>query len=249
MDLIAENYRILSDAIDKGIRTAKRKGLKHEIPAQLTATLKENAAIFSGWKAYHALQQAGTTLLNKDGGIKSFSEFSKSAGAVFQKHKLNLRAEYQYSTQAAQMAAKWHDIEAGGDRYNLQYRTASDDRVREEHAAIDGTTLPPSDPFWKKYYPPNGWGCRCTAVQVRKSKYKQSDSKRAILAGDFATKNPNQQIFRFNAGVGKKAFPSKHPYFPKGCEGCDTKLQLVGKNKSWCKACVIIQKQAKQING
>jgi hypothetical protein len=118
--------------------------------------------------------------------------------------------------------------------------------VRDEHAAINGVTLPPSDPFWKKYYPPNGWGCRCTVAQVRKGKYKQSDPRKAMAAGDFATKNPKQQIFRFNAGTGKKVFPNKHPYFPKGCEGCDVKLQLVGKGKAWCKACVAIQKQAKR---
>ena len=46
------------------------------------------------------------------------------------------------------MAAKWHDFEQDGDRYYLQYRTAGDDKVREEHAALNGTTLPPSDPFW-----------------------------------------------------------------------------------------------------
>ena len=57
------------------------------------------------------------------------------------------------------MAAKWQDFEAKKDRYHLQYRTAADDRVREEHAALHGITLPPDDPFWKQYFPPNGWRC------------------------------------------------------------------------------------------
>ena len=57
------------------------------------------------------------------------------------------------------MAAKWKDFEAKKDRYHLQYRTAADDRVREEHAALHGITLPPDDPFWKQYFPPNGWRC------------------------------------------------------------------------------------------
>ena len=43
------------------------------------------------------------------------------------------------------MAVKWHDIAQDGEEYNLQYRTAGDDRVREAHARLDGVTLPPSD--------------------------------------------------------------------------------------------------------
>ena len=56
-----------------------------------------------------------------------------------------------------------------------------DDRVREDHAILHGTTLPPSDPFWSLYLPPNGWNCRCTAVQVRKGKYPQSDPALSML--------------------------------------------------------------------
>lgn len=57
------------------------------------------------------------------------------------------------------MAAKWEQFSEDGDRYNLQYRTAKDDKVRPEHAALDGVTLPMSDSFWETYYPPNGWNC------------------------------------------------------------------------------------------
>ena len=48
----------------------------------------------------------------------------------------------------------------------------------------------PSDTFWDEYYPPNGWNCRCTAVQVRKGKYTETprgeamERGREALAGD-----------------------------------------------------------------
>ena len=64
------------------------------------------------------------------------------------------------------MAARWQDIEAKKDRYHLQYRTAGDDRVREEHAALHGITLPPDDPFWVSYFPPNGWRCFPAGTKV-----------------------------------------------------------------------------------
>lgn len=104
----------------------------------------------------------------------------------------------------------------------MQYRTANDDKVREEHAALHGTTLPVDDPFWDKYFPPLGWNCRCTAVQVRKDKYPVSDSTTAIQAGERATNSPKKQIFRFNPGKEGKIFPPKHPYYKTSAEAKKT---------------------------
>jgi len=114
------------------------------------------------------------------------------------------------------MAVKWKEWEKNADRYDLQYRTANDNRVREEHAALDGITLPMTDPFWNEYLPPNGWNCRCTTVRVRKGKYPTSDSDDALQKGRNCTSKPKQRIFRFNPGKQDKIFPEKHPYFPKG---------------------------------
>lgn len=80
-------------------------------------------------------------------------------------------------------------------------------------AILHNTTLPPSDPFWEMYLPPNGWNCRCTAVQVRKGKYPQSDPALAMLRGNNCTEAAKQQIFRFNPGKTLQLFPPKHPYY------------------------------------
>ena len=98
-------------------------------------------------------------------------------------------------------------------QYALQYRTANDDKVREEHALLHETTLPASDPFWDKYFPPNGWNCRCTAVQVRKGKYPTSDPKLAMERGDNCTDGVKQKMFRYNPGKTMELFPPKHPYY------------------------------------
>ena len=151
--LIDENYRILSQAIDRGIAQYQTEPndisghITTEVPAELTAALHNNALLFSGWKGARTMHEAGIHLYNDKGGIKSFEEFSREAGEVFKKQKLNLTAEYRLATQSAAMAAKWSEVEADGDRYNLQYRTAGDSRVREEHARLDGTTLPPLTTF------------------------------------------------------------------------------------------------------
>jgi hypothetical protein len=90
--------------------------------------------------------------------------------------------------------------------------------VRDSHDKLRETTLPKDDAFWLSYYPPNGWRCRCTAVQVRKGKFDLSDSDKAIAEGQKATSQIGKDgknklaIFRFNPGVQKVVFPPTHPY-------------------------------------
>lgn len=197
-------------AINRGVNTH----LPTDVPDTLRYALEENSFIFSGFKTFHAMREIGLSLLNDKGEIKQYADFQADVLKLNDKYnKAYLYAEYKHAVSTSQMAAKWVGIETDGDRYLLQYRTAEDNRVREDHTALDGITLPPSDPFWSKYYPPNGWGCRCTAVQVRRGKYTESDPKAAMELGDSATEAAKQQIFRFNAGKEMKLFPDKHPYF------------------------------------
>ena len=120
-------------------------------------------------------------------------------------------------------------MERNADRYDLQYRTAADDKLREQHRAMNGITLPSTAPFWKSYYPPNGWNCRCTAVQVLKDKYPAWDPVVAMQAGDKATGSPKQRIFRFNPGIDKQLFPPKHPYYKLSKQEAEKVKEVVGK--------------------
>lgn len=47
-----------------------------------------------------------------------------------------------------------------------QYHTAGDDRVRAEHAAMEGIIKPLDDPFWGSWTPPCDMGCRCTMTTI-----------------------------------------------------------------------------------
>lgn len=204
--LIAETLRQIKRGIDSGV--------PHEVPETVRHALENNAFVFSGFKAFHTLREVGLSLVTDKGDIKPFETFRKDVETVNNRYNHNyLYAEYNHAVGSSLMAARWQQIEADGDRYDLQYRTAQDDRVREEHAILHGTTLPPSDPFWNLYFPPNGWRCRCTAVQVRKGKYPRSDSGLSMLRGNNCTEAAKQQIFRFNPGKNLQLFPPKHPYY------------------------------------
>ena len=157
-----------------------------------------------------------------------------------------LRAEYNFVQASAQMAAKWESFMQDGDRYNLQYRTAGDKKVRPEHATLDRVTLPITDPFWEEYYPPNGWNCRCTVVQVRKSKYPVTPHDEAMALGEEATGKDTKGIFRFNAGLEQKSVPDYNPYTIRRCRDCDIakgklKLAFIPDNEL-CAACRLLHK-------
>lgn len=126
----------------------------------LRSRLRSSDWVFSGMKTFHELNEAFPSLLDENGVLKPFERFLNDVRSIDRTYNSNyLRAEYNFVTASAQMAAKWEEFQSDGDRYNLQYRTQKDGRVRPEHAALHGVTLPPSDPFWEEFYPPNGWNC------------------------------------------------------------------------------------------
>lgn len=178
--------------------------------------------IFSGIKTFHELNEAFPSMLDENGNKKPFERFLNDVRKINDTYNANyLHAEYNFVQASATMAAKWEQFSEDGDRYYLQYRTAKDDKVRPEHAALDGVTLPMSDSFWETYYPPNGWNCRCTVVQVRKQKYPATEHAEAMSRGEEAMNGERYNIFRFNSGKQGKTMPDYNPYTIKRCNDCD----------------------------
>lgn len=50
--------------------------------------------------------------------------------------------------------------------WGYEYVTVGDNRVRPNHAALDGFRAPKGDPVWKRIMPSNGWGCRCRVLRI-----------------------------------------------------------------------------------
>lgn len=193
----------------------------------LRRSLQRSDFIFSGMKTFHELNEAFPSMLDDNGARKPFERFLNDVRSIDRTYNSNyLRAEYNFVSASAEMAAKWEEFERDGDRYNLQYRTQKDDRVRPQHAALDGVTLPPSDSFWTEFFPPNGWNCRCTVVQVRKSKYPATDHDEAMSLGDAALQKDTKGMFRFNPGIEQSTVPDYNPYTLSRCRSCE-----VPKNK------------------
>ena len=219
---------------------------KVEMSDAMRRRLQRSDYIFSGMKTFHELNEAFPSLLDENGNRKPFERFLNDVRKIDKTYNENyLRAEYNFVQASAHMAAKWENFMKDGDRYNLQYRTAGDDKVRPEHAALDRVTLPITDTFWEEYYPPNGWNCRCTVVQVRKTKYPETLREEAYRRGAEALANDTRGMFRFNPGKQGKAMPDYNPYSIRRCNDCDlakgkTNLAFVPENEL-CAACRLIR--------
>jgi SPP1 gp7 family putative phage head morphogenesis protein len=79
----------------------------------------------------------------------------------------HLRLVYHQNVMSAYSAGRYSQMQrVKVARPYWQYLTVGDDKVRPEHAALDGVVKPADDPFWSRYYPPWDFGCRCTVVSL-----------------------------------------------------------------------------------
>ena len=221
---------------------------KVDMSEKMRRRLSRSNYIFSGMKTFHELHEAFPSMFDENGNRKSFERFLKDVRSIDQTYNVNyLRAEYNFVNASARAAAKWESFAEDGDRYNLQYRTQSDDKVRPEHAALNRVTLPPSDPFWEEFYPPNGWNCRCSVVQVLKSRYPTTPHDEAMGLGEMALQRDTKGIFRFNPGKQEKAIPDYNPYTIRRCRDCDIAQGNSGKlaafipDSELCQACHLVR--------
>lgn len=236
--------RTHSDVLDEAVDTALKEVPLDDISVQ---RLKESNYVFSGIKTFHELNEAFPSLLDEEGNCKPFNQFLNDVQKVYDAYNVQyLRTEYNFAQASALMAARWKQFEQDGDRYNLQYRTMYDKRVRRTHRMLHNITLPIESPFWDKYFPPNGWGCRCTVVQVRKDKYPVSDEQEAMNLGSQATAGKYQEMFMFNPGKRMTTFPAYNGYTLRKCNGCDyrpDKMKLAADipDNEVCRACRLLQ--------
>ena len=240
--LIDETAKIYNQAVDKSITHKDASDI-------LISELKQSGYVFSGFKSTAMLQEAANMLVDDDGNIKPFERFSKDVRTLDETYnKQYLYSEYKFATASSQMADKWVRYAEDGDKYFLQYRTANDKRVRDTHKKLHNVTLPITSRFWDTYYPPNGWGCRCNAVQVRKNKYTATDEMDAMDKGKEATKGPHAAMFRFNPGKERHLFPRHNPYTLSACTKCSQSGYPNAKNPTnpVCASCPGIRSLAKK---
>lgn len=192
-------FNIMNDELMAGLQS----GMAKAYPLQPLVQLQASLITFSGAKSIKAQDELRQALYDADGTVLSKQEFERKAQQLNAKYNLNhLSAERNAALNAGSAAAQWQQAQASKEVYPyLRYKTAGDNAVRPEHAALNGVIRPIDDPFWSTYYPPNGYNCRCIAEPVAKGEVTDSDllKKKAALV-----KVP--KAFQNNTGATKEVF-------------------------------------------
>lgn len=210
-DLIADRKLLQSSAQD--LMSGVHKGLgKREVDwdnpdADMIQHLTENVYQFAAAKNYHELRDL-TDAVHDDDKVRTFEEYEKEVGGIVGKYNRDwLRTEYNQAIAASQSAARWYDFKRHeNDMPYLQYQCVMDGNTRPEHAALDGIIKRIDDPFWDKYMPPNGWGCRCEAIQLPGSHYQETPNDQIHPSGV-------PDMFQTNFGKKGLIFPPAHAYY------------------------------------
>jgi SPP1 gp7 family putative phage head morphogenesis protein len=168
--------------------------------------LEYNIHSFSAAKSLSELVVFRDMLTDNDGTRRSFASFRNAvmdSGYLF--NKTYLRVEDNNVTASAQMAFQWEQLQKTADFIELS--TVGDDRVRPQHAILDGFTAHITDPVWNKLWPPLDWECRCTANSGIEKNAGNMDTR------GLAEKAAMPKYFQRNVGKTRAVFDDGHPYY------------------------------------
>lgn len=211
--------------------------------------METNLFHFSAAKTLAELQQLNQ-LYRESAGPADFMEKANQVTDLF--NKKWARTEYTTAGLIAESTATYHRLTAQQDLFPYwEYRTAADDKVRQEHRELDGVILPVNDPRWQKIYPPNGWNCRCYVVPRMRHEFEGLglEAMRARVDDYFGTteyKNARAQGFGVNRAVQGQVFTENQFYIRKFPQKAAKYLDRLGAADFGLESATKCQKRASQ---
>lgn len=212
--IVAESLELI-----KGLKSGYGTISGFNTPDSLAYQLMEyNLFEFSASKTEARLAAMTDLLIDQDKNeIRSESEFKKLANErVADLNQNYLTTEYNLSVAVGQNSAAYHRFLSEKDTVTsfVQYQTAGDSKVRNEHAKLDGKIFNLSDREAMKLWPPNGHGCRCEFIQ-----YNRTPKDGEVMSGKVAqdimnSENANWSKSQFNINRGdlKQVFTKSQFY-------------------------------------
>lgn len=212
--IVAESLELI-----KGLKSGYGTISGFNTPDSLAYQLMEyNLFEFSASKTEARLAAMTDLLIDQDKNeIRSESEFKKLANErVADLNQNYLTTEYNLSVAVGQNSAAYHRFLSEKDTVTsfVQYQTAGDSKVRNEHAKLDGKIFNLSDREAMKLWPPNGHGCRCEFIQ-----YNRTPKDGEVMSGKVAQEimnsenaNWSKSQFNINRGDLKQVFTKSQFY-------------------------------------
>lgn len=209
-------YEAISEDLRKGLFEGYGGTLK-SIERPAFETLKElnrNIHFFSAAKVFNQTKDIRNFIFDDKGNVRSFSAFKKDADKIYERfNEAWQRTEFETTIAQAQSARQWQDIQEDKEILPLlKYQTAGDKDVRPEHAAWDNIVRPVDDKFWDTHTPPNGFNCRCIAIQLERGKVSDLRGVKANEEKLFANNPGKAELIFTEKGIGQ------HPYFNVGAK-------------------------------
>ena len=208
VDLYKDIQRRLNKAVFEGFGGSYENFSEDTTEGLIMSGFEKNIAVFSGAKTFQQVNDMSNFLFNGKDKIP-FSEFKKHANEIFETYNSDwLKTEYNTAISQASSGRQWNDIKKQQEIFPLiKYSTIGDGRVRQQHKEFDGIVKPVNDVFWKNYFPPLDWNCRCTSEQLEEGEEPITDVSKLNLP-------EVPKLFQMNAGEDKIIFDeSVHPYF------------------------------------
>ena len=138
-DLLAETKSALEDALQNGTDFAT---FKQRLKPYLMA---------KGW-------WGESVMIDPQDGIAKTVQLGSTR---------RLRVIFQTNTATAYAAGQWARIQEDAERFPyLKYIASTAEHKRQSHTHFYGKIWRADDPIWHSIFPPNGYGCQCTARQL-----------------------------------------------------------------------------------
>lgn len=157
-------------------------------------------------------------LQNSTGRFSDFKKDVENVNTLFNKNYL--RTEYNNAFATSQEIKKWNHFTKDNPGQLLKYVTVGDERVRQEHKALDGIVLPATHSFWNENTLPLVWNCRCTIIRA-------SENIKATPEGKLNNIDINvDKEFQFNAAKTNQLFFIKQHSYWKSIPNKDKKTLI-----------------------
>ena len=200
-------YSLLVDGVEEGY------GKVEEEPDHLRRSLLEaNVARFSAARDIAMVKELNA-IKNRADSFRQFKEEAKGVLANFNENYL--KTEYGHAVAVSQAAAAYlRHLDEKDEFPYWEYQTVGDDRVRQAHAALDGMVFQVGDTDALRFYPPNGYNCRCEAIQKEDlgGKELQTLDKAIRAIGGEAWEAMQKKGFDTNWGDALQVFSRNQEY-------------------------------------